>query len=75
MPIAISVRHLREMIADRLSQRFPDEKKGIPSEEWIQLQFWPRNPYGHSALHHTGQFNVKFSVQIQQLRKDHPDSK
>ena len=75
MPIAISVRHLREIISERLSQKFPDEEKAIPSEEWIRLQFWPRNPYGHSALRHIGQFNVKHAVQIRQLRHDHPDSK
>lgn len=28
-----------------------------------------------SALRHTGLFDVKFSVQIRQLRKDHPDAK
>ena len=75
MPIAISVRHLRETISERLSQKFPNEEKAIPSEEWIRLQFWLRNPYGHAALRHTGRFNVKHAVQIRQLRKDHTDSK
>ena len=75
MPIAVSVRHLREVIVERLSQKFPDDDKAVPSEEWIRLQFWPKNPFGHSALRHTGRFNVKFAVQIRQLRKDHPDAK
>ena len=30
MPIAISVRHLREVITERLSQKFPGEEKAIP---------------------------------------------
>ena len=38
-------------------------------------KFWPRNPYGHSALSHTGRFNVKHAVHIQQLRHDHLNSK
>lgn len=43
--IAISVRHLRDMIAERLQQKHSDATKlVIPSEEWIRLQFWPRNP-------------------------------
>ena len=75
MPIAVSIRHLREVIEERLQLRFPDGKKAIPSEEWIRLQFWPKNPFCSSALRHTGRFDVKFSVQIRQLRKDHPDAK
>ena len=64
MPIAISVQHLREIIAEWLSEMFPNEEKSIPSEEWIWLQFWPINPYGHSALRHTRRLNVKHVVQI-----------
>lgn len=75
MPIAVSVRHLQDIIIERLSIKFPHDAKSVPSEEWIGLQFWPRNPYDHSALRHTGRFNVKHKVQIRQHRKDHPDSK
>ncbi len=45
MPVAVSIRHLREVITERLMQKFPSENKPIPSEEWIRLQFWPKNPY------------------------------
>lgn len=31
MPIAISVRHLREVISQRLQQKFPDDTVVIPS--------------------------------------------
>ena len=75
MPIAVSIRHLRDMITERLLQKFPGQEVSIPSEEWIRLQFWPKNPFSCSALRHTGHFDVKFSVQIRQLRKDHPDAK
>ena len=75
MPIAISIRHLRDMIAERLRKKFPDTHKlAIPSEEWVRLQFWPRNPYSSSALHYTGRFDIKYCVQSRQLRKGHPDT-
>ena len=45
----------------------------VPSQDWIRLQFWPSNVYTEQALRYTGRFNVKFGVQIRQLRKDHPD--
>ena len=75
MPAAISIRHLREVIVQRLDLKFPGEAKPIPSEEWIRLQFWPCNPYSGSALKYTGKFAVKYGVQIRQLRKDHPDGR
>lgn len=64
MPIAISIHHIREVIVECLAQKFPDDDKSrsIPSEEWIGLQFWPKNPFDHTALRHTGRFNVKFAV-------------
>ena len=75
MPIAISIRHLREMILERLRQKNPDTtEQATPSEEWIRLQFWPQNPYFSTALHHTGRFDVKYCVQSRQLRKSHPDT-
>ena len=75
MPIAVSIQHLCEVIVECLAQKFPSDDKAIHSDEWIRLQFWPKNPFGHSALHHMGRFNVKFALQIRQLRKVHPDAK
>jgi len=57
MPIAISVRDLREIVTERLAKAFPGEAKPVPSEEWLRLQFWPRNPYAVSALRYTGRFH------------------
>ena len=73
--IAISIRDLRELICDHLEKKFPNDSKPIPSDEWIHLQFWPKNPYSSSALRYTGRFQVKYSVQARQMRKSHPDSK
>ena len=75
MPFAVSIRHLREVMIERLDKKFPGTANPIPSEEWIRLQFWPSNPYSSSALKYTGQFKVKYGVQIRQLRKDHPDGR
>lgn len=77
MPIAISLRHLRATIVQRLETKYPDdESKHIyPSLEWIRLQFWPPDPYATSALRHTAQLNLKFGVQVRQLRHTHPDSR
>ena len=74
MPIAISVRHIQELITERLKKKFPDSTPAVPSQEWIRLQFWPSNQYTERAIRHTGRFDVKFGVQVRQLRKDHPDS-
>lgn len=75
LPIAISVRDLRERIEERLVKRFPGDSKPIPSAEWIRLQFWPRNPYANSALRYTGRFKVKYAIQARQMRKTHPDAR
>ena len=50
LPLAISIRDLREQICERLSKRFPDVTKCVPSEEWLWLQFWPKNPYANNAF-------------------------
>ena len=74
MPLAISVRHLRDIIVERLQSK-QSVMPAIPSIEWIRLQFWPSNPYSGAALRHTGRFQVKHGVQIRQMRKDHPDAR
>ena len=74
MAFATSLRHLQEIISDRLCQKFPQECQPIPSLEWIRLQFWPCNQYNAVALRYTGRFRVKFGVQVRQLHRDHQDS-
>ena len=73
LPIAISVHDLHEIASERLTKAFPGEEKPIPSDEWIRLQFWPRNPYTTTSLRYTGRFEVKYAVQARQMRKTHPD--
>ena len=74
MPFAVSIRHLLELITERLKSKHPDSTVAIPSQEWVRLQFWPANAYTERAVRYTGRFKVKFGVQVRQLRKDHPDS-
>lgn len=75
MPIAISVGDLHNMIEERLRTKFPEEEPLLPSVEWIRVRFASRNPYSSNSLQYTARFDVKFVVQIRQLRKSHPDSK
>ena len=64
LPFAISVRHLQELISDRLHEKYPGDCPPIPSLEWIHLQFWPSNQYTIRALRYTGWFKVKFAIQV-----------
>lgn len=47
MPFAISIRHLREIITQRLQQKFQDDVPAVPSSEWLRLQFWPTNQFSN----------------------------
>ncbi len=45
-----------------------------PSEQWVSFQFFPTNPYIHSAAKYTGKYKVKRKVQQRLLRSHHVDS-
>ena len=74
MPFASSLRHLREIITERLKVKYPENCPPLPSLEWVRLQFWPSNQYTTRALKYTAKFRVKFGVQVRQLHRDHQDS-
>ncbi|CAG8813149.1 19608_t:CDS:2, partial [Racocetra persica] len=47
MPLFISIRDLKDTIVSRLNQKKNEnliEEFLIPSEQWIALQFYPKNP-------------------------------
>ena len=46
---AISIRDLLEQVKSRC----PSDAL-IPSQEWLRLQFWPKVPRTHAAIHYTG---------------------
>ena len=66
---AISVRDLLEQVKAKCPEGIP-----IPSEQWLRLQFWPKNKTNKSALQYTGKLDVKFMVQARQTRKWHEDA-
>jgi hypothetical protein len=70
LPVAMSVEDLRQTIKERLL-----EDAAIPSNEWLRLQFWPKNVTSLRAIHHTGRFDIKFAVQQRLARAYHPDAK
>lgn len=77
MPLAISIRDLRDIILARLhannGEPLPAEIH-IPSCEWIRLQFWPTNSTTAKAIQYTGRYQIKFKVQGRLLRKKSVDA-
>ena len=58
-PIAISVQELRENIIECLQAKYDDDDTfiiSIPSEEWIRLQFWPKNTYAKTAIQYSHKY-------------------
>ena len=49
------------------------EDVGVPSVEWVRLQFWPKNAFYKNAVQYTGKFDLKFKVQSRQLDGNHVD--
>src|SRR2546421_9787386 len=77
MPLALSVRDLREIIVERLKIIHNNTLSStiyIPSAEWVRLQFCPMNTTTTRSIYYTGRFNVKFKVQSWLLRKNSDDA-
>ena len=68
MAKAISVNDLIQEV----SKMCPEEP--VPSNQWVRLQFFPKNPQAKTASQYKSRFNVKMMVQKRQFRLDHPDS-
>ena len=51
------------------------ESNLITSQEWLWLQFWPKNTCKHAtvSLQYTGRLKVKYIVQQRQWRQNHED--
>ena len=60
LPFAISIREL----IDRIKERKHEIK--VPSEEWVRLQFQPRNPSSEVAFSYASRFPIKFQDQRRQ---------
>lgn len=66
---ALSVPDLLRQVKDSCPQDTP-----IPSDQWLRLQFAPKNASTYNSLQYTGSLKVKFQVQSRQLRKSHADA-
>ena len=65
---ALSVRDLVEQVSKKCPQGTP-----IPSQQWVRLQFCPRNPRTKTAALYRKRLPVKMMVQKRQFRKGHVD--
>ena len=78
IPIAISVRDLRELVVKRLTDKYPAWLGAthikIPSACWISYQFSPKHLSHDGSMQYTGALNIKHKVQARTLRAHHPDS-
>ncbi len=66
LPIAMSISDLKKIIVQRLESKHGTPLNSeilIPSDEYIQLQFWPKNPAAQTASQYTGRFDIKYKVQ------------
>ncbi|PKY43086.1 hypothetical protein RhiirA4_508449 [Rhizophagus irregularis] len=68
--------HLEQSLIDLQLWEPVDIEEYLPTDpiaQWLQLQFWPKNPDRLSSLQFTGLLPLKFMVQTRQLRASHPD--
>lgn len=68
MAKAISTRDLISQVSAKCPQGTP-----IPSANWVNLNFSPKNPRAKSSKHYSGLLEAKRMVQKQLVRKSHPD--
>lgn len=69
MAKAVSIKDLIEKVRDMCPEDTP-----IPSNAWVQFNFFPRNPHSATAKRYRSRLQVKHIVQRRQLRKFHPDA-
>lgn len=53
--------------------RLAGEGAAIPSQRWMEFQFWPKDASLRSSVNYTGRMKVTMAAQSAQLRKFHPD--
>ncbi len=78
LPVAMSVRDLKEQVIKKLNEKHPDGLDAaeikIPTESWISYQFSPKHPLHAASLHYTRALQIKHKVQARTLRATHLDS-
>ncbi len=67
LPVAMSVRDLREQVIERLNEKYPGglDAAGIkmPTENWTAYQFSPKHHLHAASLDYTGALQIKHKVQ------------
>ena len=67
LPVAMSVRDLREQVVERLTNNHPEGLAAtsifIPFVSWISYQFTPKHPSHVESMDYTGALNIKHKVQ------------
>lgn len=69
MAKCISIRDLIDQVRDMCPKGTP-----IPSNSWVQYNFFPRNPRTLTAKQYKSRLHAKHMVQKRQYRKFHPDA-
>ena len=69
LAVAMNAHDLYEEVKKQCSEGTP-----IPSLQWLQLQFWPRNASMRTASTYTGRLKIKFMIQACQYRQAHIDA-
>ena len=69
MAKAISVRDLIEQVSKHCPEGTP-----IPSQQWVRLQFCPKNPRTKAAAQFRKRLPIKMMVQKRQFRQHHIDA-
>ena len=68
LALAISARHLYEQCCKTGREKGLSDNQ-LSSLSWFRFQFWPKNPYTHSALNYTGRLKLKYMMQQRTLHK------
>ncbi len=68
MARAMSVRDLVEQVSKTCPEGTP-----VPSQQWVRLQFWPKNPRTKAAAQFRKKLPVKMMIQKRQFRINHVD--
>ena len=62
LPIAMSISNLKKIIIELKHGTPLNSEIFILSDEYIRLQFWPKNPAMQTASQYTGRFDIKYKV-------------
>ena len=72
MAVAISAPDLYKKCKEAaIASGFREDE--IPALSTFKFQFWPKDPFTHSAMNYMGKVKVKYMIQQHNIRKSHND--